>query len=103
MGSAEAIGRPMASIARTIREIGGLKRHHLAPVSGVVPCFRCTDTIEQAVNSVAAQTLRPAEVILVDDGEKYFASKFYLLAVVLPWLLSCLEPAQHSSREKASS
>jgi len=40
----------------------------LAPVSVVIPCFRCTATLERAVASVAAQTWRPAELILVDDG-----------------------------------
>lgn len=40
----------------------------LAAVSVVVPCFRCDRTIERAIASVAAQTLRPAEVILVDDA-----------------------------------
>ena len=40
----------------------------IAPVSVVVPCFRCSDTIERAVRSVAQQTLRPAELILVDDA-----------------------------------
>lgn len=39
----------------------------VAPVSVVVPCFRCADTIASAVASVAAQILRPAEVLLVDD------------------------------------
>jgi glycosyltransferase involved in cell wall biosynthesis len=39
-----------------------------APVSAVIPCYRCAGTIERAVGSVAAQTQRPAEVILVDDG-----------------------------------
>jgi glycosyltransferase involved in cell wall biosynthesis len=34
----------------------------------VVPCYRCTATIERAVKSVAAQTARPAEMILVDDA-----------------------------------
>lgn len=38
-----------------------------APVSAVVPCFRCADTIAAAVASIAAQTLPPAEVLLVDD------------------------------------
>ena len=38
-----------------------------APVSVVVPCFRCTATIDDAVASIAAQTLRPAEVLLVED------------------------------------
>lgn len=39
-----------------------------APVSVLIPCFRCARTIPDAVASVAAQTLRPAEVLLVDDG-----------------------------------
>lgn len=39
-----------------------------APVSVVVPCYRCTATIARAVSSVAAQTQRPAEMILVDDA-----------------------------------
>jgi glycosyltransferase involved in cell wall biosynthesis len=39
-----------------------------APVSVVVPCWRCTDSIAATVRSVAAQTLRPAEVLLVDDA-----------------------------------
>lgn len=39
-----------------------------ALVSVVIPCFRCARTIERAIASAAAQTLRPAEVILVDDA-----------------------------------
>jgi glycosyltransferase involved in cell wall biosynthesis len=39
-----------------------------APVSVVVPCYRCAATIGRALGSVAAQTLLPAEVILVEDG-----------------------------------
>jgi glycosyltransferase involved in cell wall biosynthesis len=38
-----------------------------APVSVVVPCYRCADTIGASVASIAAQTLLPAEVLLVDD------------------------------------
>ena len=38
-----------------------------APISVVVPCFRCEATIDRAVESVFQQTLRPCEVILVDD------------------------------------
>lgn len=40
----------------------------VAPVSVVVPCFRCADTIAAAIESVAAQWLPPAEVLLVDDA-----------------------------------
>lgn len=39
-----------------------------APVSVVVPCWRCRDTIARAVESIAAQTRLPHEVILVDDA-----------------------------------
>ena len=38
-----------------------------APASVVVPCYRCADTIAAAVASIAAQTLPPAEVLLVED------------------------------------
>jgi GT2 family glycosyltransferase len=40
----------------------------MAPVSVVIPCYRCSKTLGRAVASVASQTLRPAEIILVDDG-----------------------------------
>lgn len=39
-----------------------------APVSAVIPCFRCAGTIRRAVRSVASQTLPPVELILVDDA-----------------------------------
>lgn len=39
-----------------------------ASVSVVIPCYRNAETILRAVNSVANQTLRPAELILVDDA-----------------------------------
>lgn len=38
------------------------------PVSVVIPCYRCADIIQRAVESVVRQTSKPAEVILVDDG-----------------------------------
>lgn len=37
-------------------------------VSAVIPCYRCTETIERAIASVVQQTQRPAELILVEDG-----------------------------------
>lgn len=45
-----------------------MKQNPTAPVSVVIPCFRCITTIGRAVTSIAKQTQRPAEVILVDDA-----------------------------------
>lgn len=39
----------------------------MAPVSVIIPCYRCVKTIGRALLSVAHQTILPAEVILVDD------------------------------------
>lgn len=39
-----------------------------ADVSVIIPAFRAEATIRRALASVAAQTLRPKEVIVVDDG-----------------------------------
>lgn len=38
-----------------------------ASVSVIIPCYRCTDTIDRAVESVYCQTWQPKEVILVED------------------------------------
>lgn len=43
-------------------------RDKWAPVSVVIPCYNCEKTIERAVNSVARQTWKPREIILVDDA-----------------------------------
>jgi glycosyltransferase involved in cell wall biosynthesis len=40
----------------------------MIPVSVIIPCYRCSDSVGRAVNSVTAQTVPPAEVILVDDA-----------------------------------
>ena len=40
----------------------------IAPVSVVVPCFRCGATIGRAVASIVGQTQKPAEVLLIDDA-----------------------------------
>jgi len=38
-----------------------------APVSVIIPCYRNASTIVRAVGSVVSQTLRPEEILLVDD------------------------------------
>ena len=38
------------------------------PVSVIIPCYCCADTIERAVTSVMSQTMLPAEVWLIDDA-----------------------------------
>lgn len=38
------------------------------PVSVVIPCYGCAETIARAVNSIEQQTVRALEIILVDDA-----------------------------------
>ena len=40
----------------------------VASVSVIVPCYRCSATIGRAIRSVAEQSLRPAEIFLIEDG-----------------------------------
>jgi glycosyltransferase involved in cell wall biosynthesis len=40
----------------------------VVPVSVVIPCYRCADTIGRAVDSIFSQNALPSEVILVEDG-----------------------------------
>jgi glycosyltransferase involved in cell wall biosynthesis len=40
----------------------------LAPVSVIMPAYRAATTIQRALTSIARQTYRPEEVIVVDDG-----------------------------------
>ncbi|MCX6083945.1 MAG: glycosyltransferase [Caldiserica bacterium] len=40
----------------------------VVPVTVVIPCYCCADTIERAVLSVNAQSAKPCQMILVDDG-----------------------------------
>jgi len=42
--------------------------NEVASVSAIIPCYNSVSTLERAVSSVAKQTLRPAELVLVDDG-----------------------------------
>ena len=38
-----------------------------SPVSVIVPCYRCVDTIDRAIDSVIQQTMPPEEILLVED------------------------------------
>lgn len=46
-------------------------RRIFAPVSVIIPCFRCSLTIERALDSIASQSLLPREVLLVDDASPF--------------------------------
>lgn len=37
------------------------------PISVIIPCYNCSNTIVRAVNSVVNQTLQPKEILLIDD------------------------------------
>lgn len=39
-------------------------------VSVVIPCWRCSTTIGRAISSIVAQTVKPLEVIVIDDGSE---------------------------------
>lgn len=38
------------------------------PVSVIIPCYRCGETVSYALSSVLNQTLLPAEILLIDDA-----------------------------------
>lgn len=60
-----------------------------AQVSVVIPCYRCDSTIARAVGSIAQQTLKPYEVILVDDcsGDGTLAELYRLQSLYSPeWI-----------------
>lgn len=52
---------------KSINTTYSLPNKNLAPVSVVIPCYRCANTAARALESVFAQTWRPSEVILIDD------------------------------------
>jgi glycosyltransferase involved in cell wall biosynthesis len=39
-----------------------------APISVVIPCYRCQIDITRSLDSVLNQTLQPAEILLIDDA-----------------------------------
>jgi glycosyltransferase involved in cell wall biosynthesis len=59
-----------------------------APVSVIIPCFRCANTIARAVDSVYRQTLIPTEVILIDDasGDETLAMLLQIQSLHIGWV-----------------
>ena len=65
------------------------------PVSVIIPCFNCIDTIGRAVESVFQQTCRPQELILIDDCSTDGTRKLLgELAQIYPsgWIRVILQP-----------
>lgn len=50
-----------------------------APVSVVIPCYRCENTIHRAIESIARQTRIPLEVILVEDCSEDYGKTLSVL------------------------
>jgi len=65
-----------------------------APVSVVIPCYNCKGTIKRAVDSVWAQTWRPEEVIIVDDGSDE-ETKLYLRDLVKNYETGWIKLIEH--------
>jgi glycosyltransferase involved in cell wall biosynthesis len=58
-----------AFVATTLTDdLNALEDMKRAPISVVIPCYCCSNSIGRALSSVAAQTLLPHEVILVEDA-----------------------------------
>lgn len=64
--------------------------NNMAPITAIVPCYRCMDSIERALDSILTQTFQVAEIILVDD-----ASGDETLE-----MLYCLQDAKNDERIK---
>ena len=48
--------------------IGSLTMPSVGPVSVVVPCYNNSIYVSEAISSILAQSVPPAEIIVVDDG-----------------------------------
>ena len=74
-----------------------------APVTVVIPCFRCADTIADAVASVAAQTLPPRQVVLVDDasGDDTVSMLHTLAAMYRPGWIEVVELPHNQGPSRA--
>ncbi len=48
----------------------------MLPVSVVIPCYHCADSLDIAIASVLGQTQLPAEIIVVNDGSSDVTSAY---------------------------
>lgn len=62
--------RKIREICNTMAIITEKYSNTHAPLSVVIPCYNCKDTLEKTLASVFGQTWLPKEVILVDDGSE---------------------------------
>lgn len=57
-----------AATQALILDLKALKTIKKIPISVIIPCYCCSNSIGRALASIAAQTMLPHEVILVDDA-----------------------------------
>lgn len=63
------ISRPMVPMPSNVQK-------GKVPVSAIIPCYNCEATISRAVRSVAEQTQKPHELILINDNSQDNTCKF---------------------------
>ncbi len=68
-GRAAGIGlRSTIAPARVVESVVTIKSGHMPSVSVIIPTFNRRDLLRRAVESVAAQSFRDYEILIIDDG-----------------------------------
>ena len=53
------------------------------PVTVIIPCYRCSLTLERAISSIAQQSMLPSEIILIDDfSDDYGKTKVVIQDII---------------------
>lgn len=75
----------------------------LAPVSVIVPCYRCAATIGDAIASIDEQTMRPTEVLLVEDcsGDDTLETLHRIAAAHEPGWIKVIEMRENGGPSRA--